>query len=478
MIAVPVPRILRRPRPYDTLKTIPIFREAVVEHRWPLSNVRRSVDVADVSEPNLMREQFPYHEPPKVLFDGIGVPADPPDEIIITDTTFRDGQQARAPLEVGQIVRLFDLLHRLSGPNGVIRKSEFFLYGVRDRQAVAEVLSRGYRFPEVTGWVRAKPEDLRLVREAGLKETGILTSCSDYHIFMKLGWTRRKALDNYLAVVSEALSQGLRVRCHLEDLTRADIYGFVLPLAQRLMGLADQARIPVILRLCDTMGYGVPYPGAVLPRSVPRLVHVMTNEAGVPKAWLEWHGHNDFYKVLINASTAWLYGCASANGTLLGYGERTGNTPIEGLVFEYAGLMGGLNGMDTTAIAEVAEFMERECQYSIPVTQPFVGRAFNATSAGIHADGAMKNEEIYNIFDTGALLNRPPAVNVTDRSGAAGIAFWVRQHTGRTHPKEHPAIEAIHAWVNQQYAAGRTTAISDEEMADQVKRHFQEVPLS
>ncbi|HKV44294.1 MAG TPA: 2-isopropylmalate synthase [bacterium] len=449
-----------------------------MEHRWPLSNVRRSVEVADVSEPNLMREQFPYHEPPKVLFDGIDVPTALPDEIIITDTTFRDGQQARAPLEVSQIVRLFDLLHRLSGPNGVIRKSEFFLYGVRDREAVAGVLSRGYRFPEVTGWVRAKPEDLRLVREAGLKETGILTSCSDYHIFMKLGWTRRKALDNYLAVVSEALSHGLRVRCHLEDLTRADVYGFVVPLAQRLMGLADQAHIPVILRLCDTMGYGVPYPGAVLPRSVPRLVHTMTKEAGVPTAWLEWHGHNDFYKVLINASTAWLYGCASANGTLLGYGERTGNTPIEGLVFEYAGLMGSLNGMDTTAIAEVAEFMEHECQYPIPAAQPFVGRAFNATSAGIHADGAMKNEEIYNIFDTGALLNRPPAVNVTDRSGTAGVALWIRQHTGRTLPKEHPSVEAIHTWVNQQYAAGRTTAISDEEMADQVKRHFQEVPLS
>jgi isopropylmalate/homocitrate/citramalate synthase len=326
--------------------------------------------------------------------------------------------------------------------------------------------------------VRAKREDLRLVREAGLKETGILTSCSDYHIFLKLGWTRRKALENYVGVVSEALSQGLRVRCHLEDLTRADISGFVVPLAQRLMDLADSARIPVILRLCDTMGYGVPYPGAVLPRSVPRLVHTMIHEAGVPSAWLEWHGHDDFYKVLINASTAWLYGCAAANGTLLGYGERTGNTPLEGLVFEYAGLMGGLNGMDTTAITEVAEYMERECHYAIPASKPFVGRDFNATSAGIHADGAMKNEEIYNIFDTAALLHRPLAVNVTDRSGVAGVAFWIRQHTRQSLPKDHPAVGAIHAWVMQQYASGRTTAISDEEMIEQVNQHLQKITLS
>ena len=170
--------------------------------------------------------------------------------------------------------------------------------------------------------------------------------------------------------------------------------------------------------------------------------------------------------------------CAAANGTLLGYGERTGNTPIEGLVFEYAGLMGGLNGMDTTAIAEIADYMERECQYPIPASQPFVGRAFNATAAGIHADGAMKNEEIYNIFDTAALLNRPLAVNVTDRSGAAGVAFWIRQHAGQNLSKDHPVVEAIHAWIMQQYSAGRTTAISDEEMAEQVKRHLQKVTLS
>src|SRR5207253_10734006 len=75
---------------------------------------------------------------------------------------------------------------------------------------------------------------------------------------------------------------------------------------RRSSDLAEESRIPVILRLCDTMGYGVPYPGAVLPRSVPRLVYAMTHDAGVPEAWLEWHGHNDFYKVLINASTAWL----------------------------------------------------------------------------------------------------------------------------------------------------------------------------
>jgi hypothetical protein len=115
----------------------------------------------------------------------------------------------------------------------------------------------------------------------------------------------------------------------------------------------------------------VTYPGAAMPRSVKGLIYGLRVHAGVPPEQLEWHGHNDFYKVLINASTAWLYGCCGANGTLLGIGERTGNTPLEGLVFEYAGLRGTLDGMDTTAITEIARYFADEIGYEIPLTRQF-----------------------------------------------------------------------------------------------------------
>ena len=104
------------------------------------------------------------------------------------------------------------------------------------------------------------------------------------------------------------------------------------------MELSQQSGMPVKIRLCDTMGYGVPYPGAGLPRSVQRIVRAFTDEAGVPGQWLEWHGHNDFHKVLVNGVTAWLYGCGAVNSTLFGFGERTGNTPLEALLVEYISL--------------------------------------------------------------------------------------------------------------------------------------------
>ncbi len=75
-----------------------------------------------------------------------------------------------------------------------------------------------------------KKEDFQLVKDMGLKETGILVSCSDYHIFKKMHWTRSEALKNYLSVVDAALEAGIVPRCHFEDITRADFYGFVLPL--------------------------------------------------------------------------------------------------------------------------------------------------------------------------------------------------------------------------------------------------------
>jgi isopropylmalate/homocitrate/citramalate synthase len=436
----------------------------------------------EVEEPNLMRDIFPYTEVARIDFDYKFVMPQPPEEMLLTDTTFRDGQQARPPYTVKQMVEIFDMLHRLSGPRGIVRQSEFFLYSAKDKEAVNQCRERGYRYPEISGWIRANASDLVLVKEMGLTETGILTSVSDYHIFLKLKWNRRKALDDYLAIVKAALDLGIKPRCHFEDVTRADIYGFCVPFAIELMKLREESGIDIKLRLCDTMGYGVPYPGAALPRSVPKLVRAMIDEAGVPGHLLEWHGHNDFHKVLVNSVTAWLYGCGAVNGALLGFGERTGNAPIEGMIMEYISLKGSRDGIDTTVITEIGEYFERELRYHIPPNYPFVGQNFNTTSAGIHADGLLKNEEIYNAFDTAAILNRPVTITITDKSGKAGIVHWLnsRLHLEgeRAVDKNHPGVGKILKRIMEQYEAGRCTSISNEEMENMARKYLSELFVS
>ncbi len=429
--------------------------------------------------PELFKELFPYVEPPRVFFDGKYIPPQPPASIYITDTTFRDGQQARTPYTPEQIETLYKFLHRLSGPKGIIRKTEFFLYTSKDREALERCLSLGFQYPEITGWIRAKKEDLKLVKEAGLKETGMLTSCSDYHIYLKLGKTRKQALEDYLAVVKEALSYGIRPRCHFEDITRADIYGFVIPFAIELMKLREESKIDIKIRLCDTLGVAVPYPEAVLPISVPKLVRAFIDEAGVPEELLEWHGHNDYYKSVINATAAWLYGCSYVNTSLLGIGERTGNTPLEAMVFEYIALRGSSDGMDTTVITEIANYYKKMLHEKISPRQPFVGDDFNATRAGIHIDGLIKNEEIYNSFDSMKVLGRPIQIIITDKSGTAGVAYWINTHLHLSEDKRvdkrHPGVMKIYKKILELYEKGRITSISNEEMLALTKKYIPEL---
>jgi len=431
----------------------------------------KNPELVNVEKPNLYREVFPYTAFPKVAFEDQQVEYNIPDQIWITDTTFRDGQQARPPYMPEQVLRVYDLLHQIDGGTGLIRQCEFFLYSSRDRKAVELCKERGYRFPEITGWIRAVAADFKRVTEMGLTETGILTSASDYHIFLKLRKTRAQALSAYLDIVKAALDNGVIPRCHFEDITRADYEGFVLPFAGQLMKLAEEYKRPVKIRLCDTLGFGLPWAAAALPRSVPKLIAGL-RRIGVPAEWLEWHGHNDFHKVLINAVTAWLYGCSAANAAVFGIGERTGNSPLEALVVEHAQLKGQTAGVNYPAITELAEYASKELGIGIPDNYPLVGKDFNVTRAGIHADGLLKDEEIYNCFDTQKLLSRPAGVAITDKTGAAGIKHWIEARFQIEIPKHDWRIAKINEKIEAEYSANRVSAISDGEMFEWMREAF------
>ena len=429
----------------------------------------------DIAEPNLQRDIYTEGMVPKVAFNHRRVPMNMPEEIWITDTSLRDGQQSVEPYTVDQIVNIYKLLNKLGGPYGIIRQTEFFIYSPKDRKAVEKCMELDLKFPEITTWIRASKEDFKLARDLGIKETGILVSCSDYHIFKKMKMTRKQALDHYLAAVSEAFEAGIVPRCHLEDITRADFYGFVVPFVNELQQLSRNAGIPVKIRACDTMGYGVPYTEAALPRSVAGIIYGLQHYSDVPSELLEWHGHNDFYKAVANASTAWLFGASAVNCSLLGIGERTGNIPLEAMVFEYASLRGSLDGMDPTVITEIGEYFQNEIGYTVPDMTPFVGRNFNVTRAGIHADGLMKDREIYTIFDTEKLLNRPATVQIGKASGLAGIAYWINQNyrlpEDRKVDKKDPLVIALKAWIDEEYEDGRQTVLSNKELEEKIAEY-------
>ena len=151
------------------------------------------------------------------------------------------------------------------------------------------------------------------------------------------------------------------------------------------------------------------------------------------------------------------------------------------MVFEYAQLKGTLDGMDTTVITEMAEYFEKELGYKQPSRTPFVGSNFNVTRAGIHADGLLKNEEIYNIFDTGKFLNRPPLVAVSNTSGLAGIAHWINTYyrlgDDRKVDKNSELVSKVKEWVDKQYDEGRITVITDNELVVEITKCCKELGI-
>lgn len=422
----------------------------------------------EVMKPKLYKDVFPYDEIPKIKFNNIQLPMNLPDDIWITDTTFRDGQQSMTSMNTEQMVRIYDYLHEIDNESGIIKQTEFFLYSQKDRDAAEQCMNKGYKFPEITSWIRANKDDFNLVKSMGIKETGILMSCSDYHIFNKLNKSRQEAMKMYLDIAYAALENGIVPRCHFEDITRADFYGFVVPLAKNLMDMMKESKLNVKIRACDTLGLGVSHVGVELPRSIPAIIHGLRYYGKVPSDSIEWHGHNDYYQAVTNSTTSWLYGGASVNTTLFGIGERVGNTPLEAMIIEYAQIKGSTKTMNLEVINEIEKYFEKELSYEIPPKTPFVGKEFNVTKAGIHADGLLKDEEIYNSFDTRKILGKPPLVAINSYSGISSIAYWINSYFGleneeKIHKNDERLIP-IKNKIDEEYDNGRATNISSEEM--------------
>jgi isopropylmalate/homocitrate/citramalate synthase len=130
-------------------------------------------------------------------------------------------------------------------------------------------------------------------------------------------------------------------------------------------------------------------------------------------------------------------------------------------------------GVNYSAITELAEYAHHELNFEIPANYPLVGRDFNVTRAGIHADGLLKNEEIYNCFDTQQLLNRPVEVAITDKTGAAGIKHWIESRFQIEITKHDPRVVKIKDQIAAEYVTDRVSAISDDEMLKWMHEAFE-----
>ena len=420
----------------------------------------------DPDEPELFEQAFPRDGFP--TYEWTERPAELPPVVWTTETTHRDGQQGGLPLTVEHGVRIYELQCAFTGASGALRQAEFFVYREADRRMLEAALERyrGGATVEPTTWIRASATDVQLVREIGVRETGMLASASDYHTFYKFTpGGRRRAAASYLDAVRAVLEAGLRPRLHLEDATRAP-REFVLPFVEAVQDVASRNPdiAPPKFRICDTMGLGLPYEHVEWPRSVPKQVQAL-REAGVAAEDIEFHPHNDTHLVVPNCLAALQAGCAAVNGTLLGKGERTGNTPLEAVLLHAAG-MGCLPTLpDFRVLNGLAELYE-ELGEPVPAKYPLYGRDAHRTRAGIHADGLNKFWWMYAPFDVQKLLGRPLELSFTKDSGIAGLIFLIKQRTGEELAKDDSRLRAVHEELLGQFDGGRQTAVEWEEIEE------------
>ncbi len=359
---------------------------------------------------------------------------------LITDTTLRDGAQdpgiALFPLQAR--LAYFDLLHALDNGTGVLEAIDVFVYQKRDLWVLEKLLERGYPFPKVFTWARAIPKDVQMLAQVAkgrVQETMMLASSSDHQIFDKLHFrSKEEAAETYLSAIVATCEMGIRPRIQLEDTTRADIYGWVIPFIQRVN---EETRGFAKFCICDTIGLGVPDPQAALPFGIPRLVATVLRETGVE---LEFHGHNDFGLATANTLAAWTYGCKRVNVAFAALGERTGNTPLEEVLANYIRIYGD-PGFNLEALTEMAQLIHRQV-LPVPAKRPIIGQDIFTTQAGLHQSGVNSHNRaegglIYLPYDPALLGRTRVELNrIGSLSGLDGIVSILNQAVKEATGKE------------------------------------------
>ncbi|MBU4373095.1 MAG: isopropylmalate synthase, partial [Euryarchaeota archaeon] len=387
----------------------------------------------------------------------------------ISDSTIRDGSQMPGiVMKKRHKLEIYEYLHKIG-----IEKLETFVYNERDREAVKGMLDRGFEFPEVTGWARANPKDIDFVLSMdGIKETGILMSVSDSHIIDKMGLkSREEAEIKYTEALQYAVDHGLRTRAHIEDMTRADNEGFVFPLVQKLLDIDPDC----IIRLCDTLGYGLPFPDVDEPYGIPRIVQRL-KEIGTKN--IETHIHDDFGLSISCSLAGYWYGANWSSLTFLGMGERAGNAELEKVALFLIQRVEGFQKYNLESVTEFARYMEKEMGLRVPRNKSVVGKNIFAHESGIHTAGIIKNPFTYEPYPP-EIVGGKRQLLIGDSSGLEVIRFKVEETLNElmgieTQVDKHdPRVKAIQNDIQKLYnEEKRVSCISDEELRKYVEKYF------
>jgi 2-isopropylmalate synthase len=366
-----------------------------------------------------------------MLFNWNSVPADPEPQAgspkgSFFDETLRDGIQAptiTAPSLEQKVqivdhmmaagIRSADLGFPSSGPVAARECLELARY----------VAARGHPM-SVAYAGRTHPSDIRpiceIAQRAGISvDAYLVIAVSPIRQYVE-DWDTDFIVRNIRVAAQECRLGGVEFVLVLEDATRCT--------PEVLASVYDEA-IDVGVRrvaLCDTVGVAVPSGTEAIIRWSARYFC----ERGYPVAF-DWHGHNDRGLAVINSLTALASGCERVHGTVLGVGERAGNSSIDQLLVNSH--LDGHGHHDLMALRRYCEYASAVLGFEIPRNYPAMGQDVFTTSAGIHAAAILKAHEKADALVKDSVYSSIPASNlgreqevlIDSASGVSNVKYWL-----------------------------------------------------
>lgn len=300
-------------------------------------------------------------------------------EIIIVDTTLRDGEQTAgvvfANREKVRIAKFLDELgvHQIEAGVPVM--------GGDEKEAIRAICKAGLK-ASIMGWNRPVIKDIQESIDCGVDAVAISISTSDIHIKHKLRTTREWVLEQMVTATQFAKKEGMKISVNAEDASRSDT-DFLIEFARAAKEAgADR------LRYCDTVGIMEPF-------TIYDRIKAIKDAVDID---IEMHTHNDFGMATANALAGVRAGANHIGVTVMGLGERAGNSALEEVVMALKHLYKINLNFKTEMFVEVAEYVSRASGRELPAWKAIVGSNMFAHESGIHADGVQKNPKTYEAF--------------------------------------------------------------------------------
>ena len=402
--------------------------------------------------PNLLRHIFPSYRVPRINFAEGGLPHRVPGEAWCVDSTLASGLPTLGALSAEQIVQIFELIDAVDAKSGLIRQAELLVGGMPERDAINLLLRRhdnGEIHVEPTAVIVPHPENIAAIMGLGLREVGIKFGVSDYLLLQEGQTSRREPVQQLLDTIDACLEEEANIRLDLVDVTRADLDGFVLPLIEDCIEhIGAKGFQPPRIRLCDSLGLGVPWTESPVPRSVPRMIHTICHALKMDSSEVEFMGHNHLGMALANSVAAMMHGSGGIACSFGGIGQRGGIASTEQMLIHLSGHFGV--EADLTPVKKIFAFI-RDAGVQLAPDHPLWGEHALTRCLAPHGNAFSTTHDQGTPFNTLKLMDLDEELEIWREAGAPGLIHLIRSEVPDAELDcEDEGVVAMLAWLEEE----------------------------